>query len=297
MKQANKSENYFESGLKLLSISLVGLVLGIFIVLILESQLALSEFGFFSFLTSSDWTPNYDEVGGGLGSLSFSIGTLLISVVAIIISLPFSISISIFLGNFFPKGKISSLLTSLIELLAGIPSVIYGFWAIFYLVPLVEKLKLHFNLGDNGYGLFTASLVLSIMIIPYTASLAKEVISMVPQGLKESAYALGATRLEVIKDLVLPYCRSGIFAGVILALGRALGETMAVTMVVGNLNEIPSSLFDLGNTMASLLANEFNEASDDVYVSALVEIALILFIITTIINFIGKYTLKKLQHT
>lgn len=159
----------------------------------------------------------------------------------------------------------------------------------------MQEFKVSMGLNNNGFGVMTSAIVLSVMIIPFSASMTREIMGMVPQGLKESAYALGTTRFEVIKDIIFPYCKSGIFAGFILSLGRALGETMAVTMVIGNNNEIPGSIFALGNTMASLLANEFAEASDDVYISALIFIGLILFVITTIINLLGKLTITSLS--
>lgn len=288
------TNDFFSRGLRVLAGLLVFLVFGFFVTLVVGSLEALEEFGP-RFIWSNDWNPNYDDVGGTLGAVPFVVGTLLTSFLALLISVPFSLSIAIFLGEYFRKGAISTLFTSLVELLAGIPSVIYGFWALFYLVPRIQSLKTTLGLDNNGFGILTSAIVLSIMIIPFSASMTREVIGMVPQGLKESAYSLGTTRLEVIKDIILPYCKSGIFAGFVLSLGRALGETMAVTMVIGNTNEIPKNLFGLGNTMASLLANEFAEASDDVYISSLVFIGLILFIMTTMINLIGKWIIKSLS--
>jgi len=296
MSLKNSTNDFFSLGLRMLAGLLIVLVLGFFITLVSGSAEAYKEFGL-SFIWSNDWNPNYDDVGGTLGSLPFVVGTLLTSFLALLISIPFSLSIAIFLGEYFRKGPISTFFTSLVELLAGIPSVIYGFWALFYLVPKIQDLKNSLGLENNGFGVFTSAIVLSIMIIPFSASMTREVMGMVPQGLKESAYALGTTRFEVIKDIIFPYCKSGIFAGFILSLGRALGETMAVTMVIGNNNEIPKNLFALGNTMASLLANEFAEASEDTYISALIFIGLILFIVTTIINLMGKWVIKSLSRS
>jgi len=161
------------------------------------------------------------------------------------------------------------------------------------LVPMVRDLETKLNVLPYGIGIFTSSLILSIMIIPYSASLGREMIRMVPQSLKESAYSLGATRWEVIRSVVLPYVRSGLFAGVLLSLGRALGETMAVTMVIGNTSLIPTSVFSPGNTMASVIANEFTEADHTSYLSALIELGLMLFVVTIVINMIGKSIIKR----
>ena len=182
---------------------------------------------------------------------------------------------------------------NIIELLASIPSVIYGFWGIFVLVPMVRNLELKLGVAPYGVGIFTASLILSIMIIPYTVSLSRQVISMVPLHLKEAAYSLGATRYEVIKHIIIPYTRSGLFAGILLALGRALGETMAVTMLIGNSSIIPKNIFSPGNTMASVIANEFTEATGTIYLSALIEMGLFLFLVTTVINIIGRQVIKR----
>ena len=162
------------------------------------------------------------------------------------------------------------------------------------LVPLVRTIQVKLGILPYGVGIFTASLVLAIMIIPYSAAIGREVIQLVPSDLKEAAFSLGATRFEVIRRIVLPYARSGIMAGILLALGRALGETMAVTMVIGNTNVIPRDIFSPANTMASVIANEFTEATGEIYLSALVEIGLLLFVVTTIINIIGRQIVKKM---
>ena len=163
------------------------------------------------------------------------------------------------------------------------------------LVPLVRTLEIKLGVAPYGVGIFTASIILAIMIIPYSASLGTEVIQLVPSELKEAAFSLGATRFEVIKKVTLPYARSGIFAGILLALGRALGETMAVTMVIGNSNFLPKSIFSPSNTMASLIANEFAEATEEIYLSSLVEIGLLLFIVTMVVNVIGKYIINRMS--
>lgn len=291
-KRRQLSESAFQKGLSLSSILLVLMLGGIFITLLYKSRMSLMEFGP-KFLYDTSWDPVLHKYG----ALPFLVGTLLTSLLAIIISTPFSLSISIFLGEYYKSGVVSSFLRSVIELLAGIPSVIYGFWALFYLVPLVRKFEMQAGILPYGVGIFTASLVLSIMIIPYSASISRDVISLVPGGLKEAAYSVGATRFEVIRKVVLPYARSGIFAGIILALGRALGETMAVTMVIGNTNILPDGLFSPGNTMASVIANEFTEATEEIYLSSLIEIGLILFVVSFAINMVGKEIIKRVGRT
>jgi phosphate transport system permease protein len=205
-------------------------------------------------------------------------------------------AISIFIGEYFKDGPLSSFLKNTTELLAGIPSIIYGFWALFVLVPLVRNFQITLGIPlPYGVGIFSASLVLSVMIIPYAASIGREAVALVPSEIKEAAYSLGATRQEVITKVILPHARSGITAGILLALGRALGETMAVTMVIGNSNLLPSSIFSPGNTMASVIANEFAEATGRLYLSSLLEIGLLLFLVTMTINVIGKYIIKKIS--
>lgn len=256
--------------------------------LIISSLPSIKALGF-KFIWSSAWDP----VTGDFGALPFLSGTLITSFLALLISTPFSIAFGLLLGEYYPKGIFSSVFKNIVELLAGIPSVIYGFWGLFVLVPFVRTMELKFGILPYGVGIFTSSLILSLMIMPYSASLIRQVISMTPAHLKEAAYSLGATRYEVIKKLIIPYTRSGIFAGMLLALGRALGETMAVTMLIGNTHDIPKSIFGPGNTMASVIANEFTEATDAVYLSALVEMGALLFIVTFIINIIGKQIIKK----
>jgi phosphate transport system permease protein len=217
------------------------------------------------------------------------------SFLALLISLPFSLAISIFIGEYFREGLLSSILRQVTELLAGIPSIIYGFWALFILVPIVRSLQIKLGVFPYGVGIFTASLILSVMIIPYAASIGREVISLVPSDIKEAAYALGATRQEVVTRVILPYARSGIAAGILLALGRALGETMAVTMVIGNSNRLPHSIFSPANTMASVIANEFTEATGRLYLASLIEVGLLLFLVTLTISIIGRYILRKIS--
>ena len=181
------------------------------------------------------------------------------------------------------------------ELLAGIPSIIYGMWGLFVLVPVIRYFELKLGIPPLGVGILTAAMLLAIMIIPYAASIAREVISLVPNELKEAAYSLGATRFEVVKKVILPYSSSGIIAGILLSFGRALGETMAVTMVIGNSYFMPTNIFGPGHTISSLIANEFTEATDRLYVSSLIEMGLILFVMTIIFGILGRFLIHKMS--
>ncbi len=283
-------DRFFKFGLKLAGGLIALLIFSIFVSLVIASIPSIKEFGL-SFVFGKEWNPVEEH----FSALPFIIGTLLTSVLALAISLPFSLAIAFFSGEFSKKGLISSLIAYATDLLAGIPSVIYGFWGLFFLVPLIRKLELSFNIPPYGVGIFTASLVLSIMIIPYASSMARDVIALVPSDLKEAGFALGSTRLEVIKKGIFPYSVSGIFAGVLLAFGRAIGETMAVTMVIGNANRIPHSLFEPANTLASVIANEFTEATSDIHLSSLIYLGLILFIITFFINYIGNMIIERMS--
>ncbi|HEY4787723.1 MAG TPA: phosphate ABC transporter permease subunit PstC, partial [Bacteroidales bacterium] len=275
-------EKAFRKFLGLSGIILIVIAISIFLTLAFSSIPSMKHLGI-KFLYSKDWNPVTDDYG----ALPFLIGTLLTSLLALLISTPFAIATGLFLGEYFPKGIVSNFFKNTIELLASIPSVIYGFWGMFVLVPIVRNWELKLGVLPYGIGIFTSSLILAIMIMPYAVSLSRQVISMVPANIKEGAYSLGATRYEVVKKVIIPYARSGLFAGILLALGRALGETMAVTMLIGNSHDIPKSIFAPGNTMASVIANEFSEATGSVYVSALIEMGLLLFVVTTIINLIG----------
>jgi len=240
------------------------------------------------FITSSQWDPT--EGKENYGALPFIAGTLITSFAALIISFPLSFATSLFLGEYFRNTRVAKVLGTMVDLLAGIPSIVYGLWGFYVLRPFLIDI----GFENQGFGVFTSSLVLAIMIIPYATSLSNEIISMVPNDLKEAAYSLGSTRYEVIRHVTIPAARSGIFAGYILAFGRALGETMAVTMLIGNANRIPDGLFSTGNTMASVIANQFGEA-DGLKLSALISIGLLLFVITGIVNGIGKLIIKKMS--
>jgi len=249
---------------------------------------AFRQFGFFHFMTSTEWDPHPDRET--YGALSFIVGTLLTSFLALIFCIPFSLPVALFTGEFFKGEKIALFISSVIDLLAGIPSIVYGLWGFYTFRPLMIEL----GINTQGFGILTSSIILAIMIIPYASSLSGEFISMVPNELKEAAYSLGATRYEMIRTVIFPAAGSGVFASYILALGRALGETMAVTMLIGNTNNIPTSLEDTGNTMASIIANQFGEA-DGLKLSSLIAIGLLLFLITAMINMIAKFIMKKLN--
>lgn len=259
---------------------------GVIYALVTDAYDAFEHFGFLNFLTSSDW--DYTEGAEQYGALPFITGTLMTTLLALIFCIPFSLPVALFVGEYFKGTKIASTLSTITDLLAGIPSIIYGLWGFYTLRPIIMSL----NISPQGSGVLTASLVLAIMIVPYAASLSAEFIKMVPNDLKEGAYSLGATRAEVVQKVIFPVAGSGIFSSYILAIGRALGETMTVTMLIGNTNNIPDSLTSTGNSMASIIANQFGEA-DDLRLSSLIAIGLILFLITAIINMIGKIMIKR----
>lgn len=287
ISRINFTESAFKKLLLLSVIILVVILIAIFFTLLVSSLPSIKAIGI-SFFYGKTWDPVADQYGG----LPFLIGTLLTSLLALIISIPFSMAVGLYLGEYFRKGFFSGFFKNVIELLAAIPSVIYGFWGLFVLAPIVRSFETSIGMSPYGVGIFTASIILAVMIIPYSVSLITQVISLVPANLKEAAFSLGATRFEVIKKIVIPYTSSGILAGIMLSLGRALGETMAVTMLIGNSHIIPTSIFSPGNTMASVIANEFTEATGDVYLSALIEMGLFLFIVTAIINIIGRQIIK-----
>ncbi len=289
MTKADKSEKRFTKILLISGLSIIVLLMAIFFTLLIASMPSIKTFGL-GFFMSRDWDPSLEK----FGALPFLYGTLITSFIALIISIPFSIAISIFLGEYFRDGVVSNFLRSSTEVLAGIPSVIYGLWGLFLLMPITRYIQIALGTTPYGVGIFTASLILAIMIIPFSASIGREVISLIPADLKEAAYSLGATRFEVIKKIIIPYARSGIIAGILLALGRAIGETMAVTMLIGNSNFLPKSIFGPANTMASVIANEFAE-STGITASSLIYIGLVLFLVTTFVNIIGTFIIKKIS--
>ena len=259
---------------------------GVIYALVTDAYDAFEHFGFFRFMTSSEWS--YTEGNEQYGALPFITGTLMTTMLAVVFCIPFSLPVTLFVGEYFKGTKVASVLSVVVDLLAGIPSIIYGLWGFYSLRPVIMAL----NISPQGSGVLTASLVLAIMIIPYAASLSAEFIKMVPSDLKEGAYSLGATRFEVIRNVVFPVAGSGIFSSYVLAIGRALGETMTVTMLIGNTNNIPDSITSTGNSMASIIANQFGEA-DGLRLSSLIAIGLILFLITAVINMVGKIMIKR----
>lgn len=262
---------------------------GIVFSLVNDASGAFKEFGFWNFIFSDDWVTTAGKEK--YGALPFITGTLLTTLLALLMCIPFSLPVALFTGEYFKGKKIATILSTVVDLLAGIPSIIYGLWGFYAL----RHVFMHLNLSPQGSGILTAAFVLAIMIVPYAASLSTEFIKMVPSDLKEGAYAMGATRAEVIRRVIFPMAGSGIFSAYILAIGRALGETMTVTMLIGNTNQMPETLRTTGNTMASIIANQFGEA-DGLKLSSLIAIGLLLFLITAIINMIGKILIRRAQH-
>ena len=279
------SDKIFKTILFLMALMIPLICGGIVYALVTDAYQAFEHFGFFKFLTSSEWS--YTEGNEQYGAMPFITGTLMTTLLALLFCIPFSLPVALFTGEYFKGTKIASILSTIVDLLAGIPSIIYGLWGFFTLRPIIMAL----NISPQGSSILTASLVLAIMIVPYAASLSAEFIKMVPNDLKESAYSLGATRAEVVRKVIFPVAGSGIFSSYILAIGRALGETMTVTMLIGNTNAIPDSITSTGNSMASIIANQFGEA-DGLRLSSLIAIGLILFLITATINMIGKIMIK-----
>ena len=272
------------------------LLLLIFIEVGLAGWPALRQFGF-GFLTSSTWDP----VAGQFGAAPAIAGTIITSIIALVIATPLALGSAIFLSDFAPSW-VRQPLAFLIDLLAAVPSVVYGLWGVFFLLPMLREDVMPFlrdtlHLGATpffrgpayGPSVLAAGLILSIMVLPYIAAVSREVLMAVPRSQREAALALGATRWETITGAVIPFARSGIVGGIILGLGRALGETMAVTMLIGNRHEISASLFAPGYTMASLIANEFSEATNDVHLSALMAVGFVLLLITLIVNVIARW--------
>jgi phosphate transport system permease protein len=291
------SERWFRVTLGAISTTVLLLVGAIAFVLVRESRLSIARFGL-SFWTRSTWDP----VSGEFGALPFIWGTLYSSLLAILLAAPVGVGIAVFVSEVSPDG-LRRPLSFLTELLAAIPSIVYGLWGVFVLAPLVRKFEVAlpaslrklpvFTGPPLGVGMLTAALILALMIVPFVSSVAREILQSVPRAQREAAFALGATKWEAIR-LTLFYARSGIIGAVMLGLGRALGETMAVTMVIGNNPQVTASLFAPQYTMAAVIANEFTEASDALYLHALVEIGLVLFIVTVIVNGASRLLTRRL---
>jgi phosphate transport system permease protein len=279
----------FRNALLICSLSIILVMILFFYELTSRSKLSIAKFGF-SFFTGNIWDP----VSGDFGAMPFVYGTLLSSLVALVLAVPLAVGVAVFVTELCPRA-LRGIVSFTVELLAAIPSVIYGLWGIFVLAPILRNyvqpwLSKYFGWTGffdgpaYGIGMLAAGIILAIMIIPIIASITREVLVAVPQSQREAVLALGATRWEMVRMAVLRNARVGIMGGIILGLGRAIGETMAVTMLIGNRPEIAKSLFAPGYTMASVIANEFSEATDDLYLSALVEIGLVLLIVTVIVN-------------
>jgi len=286
-------DQVFKIAMLLCGLAVLGTLVLIVYELVLRSGPSWHAFGL-KFFAGRDWDP----VNEKFGALPFVYGTLVSSLLALIIAVPLSIGVAVFTTEMCPKA-LRGPLSLFVELLAAIPSVVYGLWAIFVLVPILSGYVEPFlskTLGWTGlfvgppYGIsmLAAGIILAIMIIPIISSITREVLMVVPQHQREAALALGATRWEMIRVGVLRNARAGIMGGIILGLGRALGETMAVTMVIGNRPEIAKSLFAPGYTMASVLANEFSEATGDLNLAALIEIGLALFLVTIVVNALAR---------
>ena len=279
------------------------LLAAILVSLVIGSRESLAQFGL-GFL----WNENWDPVKEDFGALVPIVGTLATSAIALAIAIPVSFGIAMFLTELSPVWLRRPLGTA-IEMLAAIPSIIYGMWGLFIFAPLfqmhvqpliaktlgqVPLVKALFAGPPMGIGMLTAGIILAVMVIPFITAVMRDVFELVPPMLKESAYGLGSTTWEVVWRVVLPYTKVGVIGGIMLGLGRALGETMAVTFVIGNAHRLSASLFAPGNSIASALANEFTEAVGDLYTSSLVELGLILFLITTIVLACSKLLLLQL---
>jgi phosphate transport system permease protein len=293
----------FRNLTRVAAFTVLALLLAIIASLVIGSMPAIRAFGF-GFLTSSDWDPVMDR----FGALIPIVGTLVTSGIALLIAIPVSFGIAIFLTELSPR-ILRRPLGIAVELLAGIPSIIYGMWGLFVFAPLfadhvepwindhigpMPYIGPFFSGPPMGIGILTAGIILSIMVIPFIASVMRDVFEVVPTLLKESAYGLGATTWEVLWKVVLPYTRIGVVGGIMLGLGRALGETMAVTFVIGNAHELSKSLLMPGNSISSALANEFTEAFGELYTASLIELGLILFFITFVVLSLARYMLYKL---
>jgi phosphate transport system permease protein len=304
LRQAHRADRAFHTLTWVCAIFVLAMFAAIVASLVVGAWPAFGAFGF-AFL----WTEAWDPVREVFGAASPIYGTIVTSIIAMAIAVPVGIGIAIFLTELCPRA-LRRPVGIAVELLAGIPSIIYGIWGLFVLAPFLQQyiqpsviaafdgvpLLEHLFAGPPyGIGMFTAGLILAIMTLPFITAITRDVFEAVPNVLKEAAYGMGATTWEVIWNVVLPYARSGVVGGVMLALGRALGETMAVTFVIGNAHRIEASLFAPGTTISATIANEFTEAIGDLYVSALVELGLILFLVTFIVLAAAQFMLYRLE--
>ncbi len=302
--QSSRSHAVADSIFKALAFASAAIIflimVGIFIQLVHSSRLSIHKFGL-GFLISQQWNPVTQQ----FGAASSIYGTLVSTVIALILALPLSLAISLFLVDLAPP-TVSKYVGYAIELLAAIPSIIYGMWGLFIFAPYMADHVQPFlqnYLGfiplfkgpPMGIGMLTSGIILALMILPFTTAMMRDVLKMVPSIVTEAAYGMGSTTWEVTKKVTVPYAITGLVGGAFLGLGRAIGETMAVTFVIGNNHNISASLFEAGNSIASTLANEFTEASEPMYLSALIELGLVLFVITFLIQVAAHFWLKRLS--
>jgi len=276
-------DKLFALSTKIVALSILLIVAWIFTVLFQHSMASINAFGF-DFLTDTKWAPNLEK----FGALPAIAGSVISTFLAMLLAVPVAIGVAIFLSD-IAHHRLKTPIGIAIELLAAIPSVVYGMWGLFYFVPIIRDI-----FGGLGIGMLTAGIVLAIMILPFMAAVTRDAMNTTPDILKESAYALGATKWDVIKDIVIPYAKAGIIGSLILALGRAIGETMAVTFVMGNVHKISTDLTAPATSIPVTLANEFTEADTDLYFSSLFELSLILLLISfTIISIAKFYFLRR----
>jgi phosphate transport system permease protein len=304
LKRFVAADSFFRYLTRAAALLVLAILLGFFASLVIGAWPAFRTFGA-DFLVAQTWNPVTDK----FGALPPVYGTIVTSVIAMLIAVPVGIGIAIFLTELCPR-FLRQPVGIAIELLAGIPSIIYGIWGLFVFAPFLQQHVQPVIIGLFGYvpllnqvfagppygiGMLTAGLILAIMVIPFISSIARDVFETTPAVLKESTYALGATKWEVIWSVVLPYGRSGVLGGVMLGLGRALGETMAVTFVIGNAHRISASILAPGTTISATIANEFTEAVGDLYTASLIALGFILFVITFIVLAIARYMLSRLE--
>jgi phosphate transport system permease protein len=277
-------DSIFVNSARIFAISIAGVLTWIALIVAFKAQPAIAKYGL-GFLSASNWNPVKDDYG----ILPAIYGTIASSLIALSISVPVGLGVAIFLSEDYLPRKVQRISVFLVELLAAVPSVVYGLWGIFVLIPLLKKVT-----PLSGPALLPAALILAVMILPTISVIARDAITNVPFDLRQAAVGVGATRWETILQIILPAASSGIIGGIMLALGRALGETMAVTMLIGNSNDIKASVFEPSNTIASLLANQFAEARD-MQVASLMYAALILFGLTLLVNVLAQLLVKRLQ--
>ncbi|MBZ8180460.1 MAG: phosphate ABC transporter permease subunit PstC [Oscillatoria sp. PMC 1051.18] len=278
------TDNSFKWAARIFALSILAMLIWIAAIVAIRAVPAIAEFGL-GFWVNSSWNPPREEYG----VLPAIYGTIVSSIIALGISVPIGLGVAIFLSEDYLPPKVQRIFVFLVELLAAVPSVVYGLWGIFVLIPFLKEIT-----PLKGPGMLPAALVLAVMVLPIIAAISRDAISSVPKDLRQAAVGLGATRWEAIILVILPAASSGIIGGIMLALGRALGETMAATMLIGNANKVNLSIFEPSNTIASLLANQFAEASG-LQVAALMYAALILFAMTLVVNILAQMLVKRLQ--